>query len=254
MRRSSTLSLLLFLGGPALITCALNTQGLPSDEASSSTSGGSAGSTSTTGGSTGSEGSTSTTGGACDTMQDPSNCGQCGYKCSDSGATSVLCVDGRCVPTCLPGRLDCATPSPAPDDGCEATDQDDNHCGFCGNDCTVDKRSCQKIDNLYRCACGPATECGLAGAEAQCLFEKCKCFNNGVEGHHCAHGEICAGSDVCLCNGGPSCTDTLQPDGHELEVCCPGTGCTNLRDNPMSCGACGHACPVPLQCVDGVCK
>lgn len=188
-----------------------------------------------------------------DTQTNAAHCGACDRACSTSGAESVACIAGSCVATCSAGRLDCSHPAPpAADDGCERSALDDTQCGACGNDCTVDARVCRLEANLYRCACAEQTDCG---GGAQCLDEKCKCFMGQMPLNHCTYGEICDGNAMCTCNGGPNCNDSfMTPDGLELEVCCPGFGCADLRTSVENCGACGRACPPGSTCVNSACS
>lgn len=68
-----------------------------------------------------------------DLLSDPENCGACNMVCELPNA-SAACVSGECaVDACAPGRADCDGDWT---NGCETNvDQDDDHCGACGNRC-----------------------------------------------------------------------------------------------------------------------
>jgi hypothetical protein len=67
---------------------------------------------------------------------DVNNCGACGRRCATGAGTNVTsatCNMGRCQLRCAPGFADC---DGNPSNGCEANLSSNEHCGFCGNNCT----------------------------------------------------------------------------------------------------------------------
>jgi serine/threonine protein kinase len=64
---------------------------------------------------------------------DPKNCGGCGNRCSEQGASKVACRAGRCELSCREQHGDCDR---NPETGCEALlASDANNCGRCGLAC-----------------------------------------------------------------------------------------------------------------------
>ena len=155
-----------------------------------------------------------------------------------------MCIDGVCTPLCDSGKLDCNTPAaPQGDDGCEADLFDDATCGGCNNDCTPTAGTCLQLSNdNFVCECTSNTDCG--GGANVCSNGRCQCFM----ANHCAYGERCV--TECLCNGTDNCIEGNGGDGEHVHVCCP-SGCANLRNDPMNCGACNNVCPG--ECSSGQC-
>ncbi|MFO0587184.1 MAG: hypothetical protein U0441_06590 [Polyangiaceae bacterium] len=196
----------------------------------------------------------------CETALDNSvqNCGACGHVCqtSNGAVASLSCSGGLCSSACDIGRANCSYPSsPAQDDGCELNASNSStNCGGCGNACTAQGNPQNPLQCVYNapgvqnlCGCFQNSQCDGDGpggpAQGSCNNGLCSC--NGTA---CASGEACAsqgGVNVCSCAaaGGAACAAG--------ETCCVSpAGCKNLRADPLSCGACGHACTEGFICFD----
>ncbi len=69
-----------------------------------------------------------------DVLSDVNNCGGCDNACPTSGFNSTFsCINGQSAIKCAIGTLDC---DGLPDNGCEANDRRDDHCGACGTKCS----------------------------------------------------------------------------------------------------------------------
>lgn len=185
---------------------------------------------------------------------DPLNCGGCGRRCATDNVSSVECAGGLCTSSCQLGYGNCSTPGPgALDDGCERpVDADNEHCGGCGNDCTLQGAPAGSL----RCGFVTPGECGCVGNAGRCKVDsgtnpQCSavtglCVCGGTD---CRPGEACvagAGGDVCSCEGGAGCASG--------EACCQSAGgCVDLVSDPANCGACAHACPTGFACGAGAC-
>ncbi len=98
----------------------------------------------------------------------PSNCGACGVTCSGVNMTTVGCVLGKCVGSCLKFFANCN--GNLQSDGCETYTQTDvNNCGGCGTKC-ITNATCESG------ACTCAKPCG-----SLCCSASQKCCN----GTHC---------------------------------------------------------------------
>jgi Sulfatase-modifying factor enzyme 1/Putative metal-binding motif len=110
-----------------------------------------------------------------DFQTDVNNCGECGVHCVITGADSA-CVDGKCrIEQCLANRYDL---NGDPDDGCElACDGDPDAEEECNNeddDCdgSKDEPFDLQTDVDHCGVCGNA--CSLQHAEAQCVAGSCR--------------------------------------------------------------------------------
>ncbi|MBX3182526.1 MAG: hypothetical protein KF915_07850 [Polyangiaceae bacterium] len=185
---------------------------------------------------------------------DPLNCGACGRRCSDSGVVGLSCQSGTCNSTCQPGLGNCINPvASLPDDGCETPVGDDsNHCGGCGNDCTLQGSPAGSL----RCGAVTPGECGCVGNPGRCRVDSgtnpvcspitglCECGGVG-----CRPGEACvvgSSGDVCSCEGSAGC----GPD----ELCCQSAGgCVDPRTSAAHCGGCSRPCPSGFACSASEC-
>ncbi len=204
------------------------------------------------------------------TQTSVTHCGACDHACSNTNASNVACTAGACVPTCMAGFGNCATPmAPAMDDGCETnTGTAADHCGACGRACSgtnVASRSC--VGGVCDSACDigfanctqPAagnddgcelnvqtndTNCGSCGNDCSggldCdrgpLAQKvCGCSNN----NECGNNGACnTGTGVCTCSNVACATGEL----------CAGGACS--CNGGSSCGAGNLCCQSPAGCVD----
>ncbi|WP_197041233.1 hypothetical protein [Chondromyces apiculatus] len=182
------------------------------------------------------------------------HCGACDRECSGEHVASRSCSDGLCDSTCQIGWGNCTQPPPsALDDGCEdGVDNDNDECGSCINDCrnmnpeNADAFTCSAGPNPQKtCGCTVDGDCNGDGTAAgTCTGGACTC--NGTA---CRSGEVCildGATSACSCMGGDGC-------GNGMTCCDAPLGCTNLSNNPGSCGACGRTCPSGFGCFNGRC-
>jgi hypothetical protein len=164
---------------------------------------------------------------------------------SDSPAPSV---DGR--PGDVPaGPPDAATDQAPPGDGPCGSAGDPRNCGTCGHDCT-------KLANVspgapVTCQGGhcsiPASSCaigyghcGASPADNGCetnitVPQSCGCTP-------CLPGQTCQQSGASFrCACGPTKPTLCE------------TGCSNLNEDALNCGSCGHSC-LGGPCANGACQ
>ncbi|PZR06388.1 MAG: hypothetical protein DI536_30425 [Archangium gephyra] len=190
------------------------------------------------------------------------NCGACGTVCAVANATPA-CVSSACaVGTCNTGFRDCNSQVV---DGCEInTTNNVNHCGACGNQCTVANgtpgcsgsactvascsgtyRNCNNqvsdgcevntADTVAHCgACGAV--CAPANAVPACTSSTCgiaACLPGWVN----LNGSVADGCEYSCTPSGPEVCDTLDND-------CDGAVDEGfaLATDINNCGACGTVC------------
>jgi hypothetical protein len=180
--------------------------------------------------------------------EDAANCGACGATCkNENGATT--CHEGKCVPLCATGYLDC---DGKPENGCEtevATSLTD--CGACGATCALEHAG-EKCDagvcKVTTCDSGFDNCDGDAknGCEADltspatCGSCTSKCSDNGGK------ASCSAGKCGIVCDTGRDDCKNGLTDGCE----------TDLNVSVLNCGGCGKVCPAgggTPACNDGKC-
>lgn len=160
--------------------------------------------------------------------------------CPARSRTSVSCEGSVCVYTCEAGFDDC---DGDPINGCETdTTRDLDHCGGCGMACTFDNANgtcTSSTCELMACRVG-FEDCdgdSRNGCEAN-LRSTSTC---GSCAETCAAGELCDSTGATpVCNA--DCAGT---------VC--GDECVDTSTNPLRCGDCDTACPVPTGASDATC-
>ena len=193
---------------------------------------------------------------------DESNCGACGYKCSEhpsATAVSNLCVEGVCLYGCKEGYTNCSA-SPYIESIICVSDEmmlsDGHNCGRCGHVCEKGfacingdcvKNTCingetlcdENGSNVCRNVKGnDAANCGACGfkcsehPQSHAQSNKCK---NGLCQFECELGYFNVGTDAI-----PDCIDPLTNPKH--------CGQINLftADTLQDCGE--------NACVNGVCR
>ena len=214
-----------------------------------------------------------------DLLTDPSNCGACGYRCSDRANATTRCDVARCALTCDKGFADCDGSLAT---GCESQlASDASNCGGCGNaclpgakcvagscsggGCTPPSRVCSGVctdvmrdpANCGDCgkvcsaglpcvagSCSTTTPCSppLRACAGACVDVSRDLANCGDCGRACKPGDTCS-SGACV--AAPACPPP--------EVSCSGT-CVDLGGDVASCGSCGHACAPGELCGGGTCS
>jgi hypothetical protein len=174
---------------------------------------------------------------------DLSHCGACERACASAEVDELACSEGLCTSSCTSGWGNCEQPAaPDADDGCETDlSASVDHCGDCGNSCTVDavdQADC--VDGacvIVQCELGygdcddePSTGC-----ETDLDSDLDHCGECSIA---CPAPQSCV-SGVCTC---PNETDQFCDDD-----------CYDLSVTNEHCGDCSIACSANQTCVDGVC-
>ena len=160
------------------------------------------------------------------TLDDPMNCGACGFECQPVDDAAPDCADGDCVANCNTGYGDCdgvyAT-------GCEVDLSDPDNCAACGAVC----------DTGEVCtATGCASDC--PGSEEVCGRT---CVDTTSDTDHCGGcGMPCPDrpNAVTVCAAG-SC-DFVCMTGFDDCDGVPDNGCETALDTVDDCGTCGNTC------------
>jgi hypothetical protein len=189
---------------------------------------------------------------ACDVnlRLDVNNCGVCGFACPNgAGSETFSCNDGACVMQCSVAlkSLDC---DGFPDNGCETTLPNDNHCGVCGNKCSDPAKPCvfQGGPGSDNVACGcPA---GKRPCGSYCVDDKTDDFNCGSCSNYCdpsGNGapSIPGGYYGCVNGtcGGAKCKGQFADCDND-----PANGCETSLVSDANCGGCGVACGGGQKC------
>jgi hypothetical protein len=122
-----------------------------------------------------------------DLVNDPYNCGACGYVCDEPGPYEFgACIDGHCEYACAEGAAYC-------NGFCTFLSWDPNNCGGCGNVCP---------ESAPYCAEGVCTDSApCPGAQTRCSGV---CYDLNNDPNNC--GASCATRMVCgqfeTCTGG----------------------------------------------------
>ncbi|MFI5288888.1 MAG: hypothetical protein ACHQ17_04525 [Polyangia bacterium] len=210
-------------------------------------SGGAAGSMSSDGGSA-SDSGTGGKSGACtvcpkgclDLMNDPNNCGSCGYQCpvSAAGAKGV-CQAGKCAQTCIsPSESICG-------DACVDTSSDPSHCGSCDNYCdSPSGGGAACVGGVCQGSCSS----GKSVCDSACVSLSSDDFNCGKCGNACSALTPPAGGNPYTCQAG-QCQASC-PTG--LTLCT--SQCANLQQDNLNCGSCGRVCGGNYACQAGACS
>jgi hypothetical protein len=188
-----------------------------------------------------------------DLRTDRRNCGACGFACPAASSTGELyeCVEGRCELSCHVNsqRLDC---DGLPDNGCETSAINNDHCGACGNKCTDPNKPCVQRTPFGNIGCGcfgtdlycerylPIACVDGQNSDQNCgeCYNQCDPTNDGgvmypYTYYGCVEGQC--GKIKCVPEQGDCDQDITN-------------GCEqNLLDN-ANCGACGNACPSGQEC------
>jgi hypothetical protein len=203
------------------------------------------------------------TDGACHNLnQEDENCGACGNVCPPSTEEPFPpewnvfrgCLAGQCnQPKCTPLARDCnGTFTQPTGDGCETPILFDvNNCGECGHACAPGENC---VFGECLCPCGAVCFKGLNSDPNNCGSCGVRCPGDwrsvefsGALSLDPAHGQPICDQGVC----GYACSPHFADCDGDVRNGCE----TDLRDDPLNCGACGVHCDgVEGQpCIDGRC-
>ena len=206
------------------------------------------------------------------------NCPPCqgGMKCDEGGdCISELCTDGSCEDDCADHQTRC-------DGQCVDTDNNDAHCGQCGEPCTgiavcsggacVD--SCPSGQDACNGGChnfdSSDEHCGECGnscsTDEECQDGSCVCANACCSNSDCAFNEECqGGSCVCTasCCRNSDCEGSAECEGGSCVCnteCCTGDDCPGLESCIQGSCTCSSSdeccfdedCPGTQECHPGV--
>jgi hypothetical protein len=190
------------------------------------------------------------------TSRDVDHCGACGHACPKLARpfhASSVCTGSTCAVVCEELSANCNHDDR---DGCEVfTGNDPANCGACGV-------VCKPGEICWKGACGcPSgfTQCGdecknLASDNLACGRCDTPCVAPKSDDPAWICGpDVQPPSTAWGCAGG-GCRIVCSPSFGDCDgALCP-NGCeTDLRADPLNCGACGHACAADQQCVKGTC-
>lgn len=181
-----------------------------------------------------------------DLLAQSTNCGACGYVCSES----LVCRSGACASAaCSAGFVDCdGTPS----NGCETNvERDVKNCGSCASVCST-------VNGTPSCTAGSCTmTCNSGWGD---------CDNNpndGCESDLATNAAHCGRCDVSCSNdhGSADCADgkCVPNCGTGFGDCdgVPANGCESpLLTDANNCGKCSNVCSLPhaiAACTTGSC-
>ena len=212
-----------------------------------------------------------------DILNDPLDCGVCGFVCGGGPNALPQCVNGTCTFLCSSGFKNCTN-----DPGCETNISNDvNNCGDCGTicptlinavagcssglcnfTCNAGFGDCDPIIDGCEAPLNTTENCGSC-SNTCALGETCcngNCTNTDLDELNCGQcGLACPEGSTC-CNG--SCVDTTSSNtncagcGNTCdvnEVCCNGS-CVNLQNSTVACGNCSNSCSIGFNCCSGSCK
>jgi hypothetical protein len=197
-------------------------------------------------------------GGLCttNTSRDMEHCGACGHACpqvpKSFHATSV-CSKSKCTIACDELSADCNHDEA---DGCEVyTGDDPKNCGGCGI-------TCKAGEICWRGACGcPAgfTKCGdecknleSDGDSCGACDAQCKPPASNDPAWKCGPAVQPTNTEWGCAGGG--CSIVCKPTFGDCNANLCGDGCeSDLRTDPLHCGACTHECGANQECVNGTC-
>jgi hypothetical protein len=179
-----------------------------------------------------------------DLMNDPNNCGSCGFACPAriiaGGHADFICLEGTCQPSCHIQYLDC---NGVRDDGCEVKVGTNDNCSKCGEACPDPAKPCIADST------GLAGKCGCEPDELLC--PPGRCFDPSSSDENCgACGVACDpknggattpshahyGCVAARC-GNLKCDEWFADCDAE-----PENGCEVSLLSADNCGGCGVAC------------
>ncbi len=173
-----------------------------------------------------------------DTGREPGNCGACGRVC----AAGEVCADGECaVVACegIPSDQACLVP--------------DGGKGFCCDGACRSARSFRSDPQncgACRAHCPTQAACSEGSCEEPDSGRTLRCHSG-----ECAPDEVCMPDGICLRQGCGGLHDNLPcAQSPDMEGVCCGGVCTDVTQDPGSCGRCGRRCDAGELCDEALCK
>lgn len=185
-----------------------------------------------------------------DLTADRRNCGACGNACPPNASRSIYeCIEGRCVMACDAYAYDC---DGIPDNGCEVTGLNNDHCGACGNKCTDPDKPCvqQGFSPLD-------VGCGCPEGKLYCPTPFPRCVDPNLDDNNCGGCGV-----VCDPSGDGDPPHETAYFGCYAGACgqlkckpgrgnCDGNlanGCETNTRTADNCGGCGLSCAAGQDC------
>ena len=167
----------------------------------------------------------------------------------------TVCVDGTCVKQSCAG-VTCASGAACESGACVAVACLGVICGS-GTLCAGGRCEPTSCSSAAPCPQGKVCDHG-ACLDASCFGLVCP------QGTHCQGAACVAGEPDCRpgdppssCGVGGQCASACLADGTRGDCLPPGATSVDLSADPLNCGTCAAACPVPVnapvRCLKGVC-
>lgn len=179
-------------------------------------------------------------------MSDPLNCGGCGIVCGGTISTWFECLEGKCVPQCHPGYLDC---NGIADDVCEVQLGSNENCNGCGDRCSDPAKPCifDGLSLTGKCGC----DAGQKLCSGKCVnpfTDDANCGECGVACPAVGDGGTPPANTYHGCAGGECGHLKCAPYFADCDGDIADDGCETSLLTVEHCGGCNKACDPGQTC------